>query len=180
MSQFFIPTTAGNLPPAVPTSFVTNSGVATPVANVLNVLGDDSTINNVNGITTTGSGNTATVLLTNRIVGTGTTTDGTTPQTLYTFPLGATPGTYLFFTKVVAYNVTDSLSAGYSSFRVNRTTGAAASNIGATTAFATEEGTMSGVDVVNSVAANNATLQATGLPGKTINFFAVTDYIFIS
>ncbi len=54
MSQFFQGTVAGSLPPAVPTSFVTDDGTAIPVANILNVLGG-------NGATTSGLGNTVTI-----------------------------------------------------------------------------------------------------------------------
>lgn len=182
MSQIY-KSEGGSSAPDIETLTGNSGGAVGPDASFnINLLGDDSTNNNTNGITVVGSPgtNTLTVTLTNRITGSGQTTDAVTPVTIYTFPLGATPGTYLFFTKIVAFNVTDNLSAGYSSFRVNRTTGAAASNIGSTTAFATEEGAMSGINVVNDVSGNNAILTVTGLAGKTINYIAVTEYIFVS
>lgn len=57
MSQFFQGTTAGSLPPSVPTSFVTDSGTAIPVGNILNVLGSA-------GTSTSGLGNTITIMVT--------------------------------------------------------------------------------------------------------------------
>jgi len=58
MSEFYIATTSSNLPPSVATSYVTDSGTATPAANILNVLGG-------NGVSTRGSGNTVTVQVIN-------------------------------------------------------------------------------------------------------------------
>lgn len=57
MSQFIIGVTAGDLPPSVPESFVTNAGTAVPAANVLNVIGGA-------GITTSGAGSTVTITAT--------------------------------------------------------------------------------------------------------------------
>lgn len=58
MSQFFQGATAGSLPPSVPLQFTTDSGIAVPAANNLNVLGGV-------GTTTTGSGSTVTITVKN-------------------------------------------------------------------------------------------------------------------
>ena len=75
MSQFFKAFQSGSSP-TIPTSFITDDGTATPADNELNILGDSTTENNVDGITTTGSVDTVTILLTNRISATTTTSDG--------------------------------------------------------------------------------------------------------
>lgn len=180
MSQIIVPISGGVLPPQIPTSFVTDSGIATPVGNVLNVITNDTTANNDNGITDTGSGNTVTLFLTNRITGTATTTDGVTPVTLTSFSLGATPATFLFELRIIAYNVTDALSAGYTSTSVIRTTGAAASEVDSGIGTIAEEGTMSGVIVQNQIVGNTAETEVTGLPGKIIHWKALHTYIEVS
>lgn len=183
MSQFYIGTTAGSLPPSVPTSFVTDSGTVIPSGNTVNINGGSSTKNTANGIdviaNATGSNNQV-VELTNRITGTATTTDGTTTVALYTFPLGAVPGTYIFTTTVVAYNITDSTSAGYASYRTVRTTGAAGVLISANISSIAEEGVMTASEVTNSISGNGVLLNVIGIAGKTINWRAVTTYIFVS
>lgn len=57
MSQIFKPVSANDLPSNVPTSFVTNSGVATPSGNIIQILGGA-------GTTTSGLGNIITVTVT--------------------------------------------------------------------------------------------------------------------
>ena len=187
MSQIYKPlTSSGPIPPIIPTNFQTQDGTAVPAANILIVNGFDSDEDNANGIITkggvvgTGTANEVDVVLTNRITGAATTTDGVTPQTVYSFPLGGAPATYLLEVRIVGFNVTDNLSAGYTSYRVLRTTGAAATEINATPGIISEETTMTGVLVVNGVSVNDATLTVTGLAGKVINWIALTTYIMVT
>ncbi len=58
MSQFFVGTTAGSLPPSVPLQFTTDNGIAVPAANNLNVFGGGNA-------STVGSGSTITVTVIN-------------------------------------------------------------------------------------------------------------------
>jgi hypothetical protein len=61
MSQIYKPlTSSGPIPPNIPTSFQTDSGVAVPAANILNVFGG-TTLAGTTPLHTTGAGNTVTI-----------------------------------------------------------------------------------------------------------------------
>lgn len=178
MSQIQVPVSSS--PTVAITYTADDATTATPADNNLNVFSADVDANNLNGIRSVASGSTVTYQLTNRITGTATTTDGITPVTIYSFSLGATPGTYTFLIRIAAFNSTDALGAGYTSFAIVRTTGAAGTVLGSSVGIADEEGAMTTVLVANQVTGNNYELVATGLAGKTINYVAVTEYVFAS
>ena len=192
MSQAgIISTTAGPVPPTVPTSFTTQSGTAVPAANILLVNAYDVIENNVNGIETkggvaggdppgTGATNEVDIYLTNRITGSATTTDAVTQTILYAFNLGTTPATYLFDIKIIAYNITDALSAGYQLYKVVRTTGAVAIDITAQPGIIGEEGAMSGAVAASFFNLNTSGVQVFGIAGKTINWSVLTTYTVVS
>lgn len=184
MSQFFLNTISGPIPPSVATSYVTDiNSPSIPVVNVENIIGGSVATSNDKGIQTDGSSgsNTITVELTNRIFGSTTTSDGAgQSQSFSTFPLGAVAGTYIFDANIVAYNVTDSTSATYKVSISRRTTGAADVGIQTDTFTAKEEGTMSGVIVTIATAGNNFSVNVTGLAGKVIDWKAVSTYVFVS
>lgn len=183
MSQAgIISTTAGPVPPAVPTSFVTDvNSPAIPIANVLNVLGNDTTANSVNGIRTDGSSgsNTLTVQITNRLQGTGSTVGAVTTD-LVTFSLGATPASYVIEANFVAFESTTPAGAGYSLFGTARTTGVAASLVGTPDKINNENAALvpSTADIV--VSGNNVVLRVTGTAGLTINWAVVGYYVTVS
>jgi hypothetical protein len=185
MSQFWQGLTAGNLPPTVPTSFVTDSGTVIPSANTVNITGGSSTVNTSSGIRVIANpdlSNNEVVQLTNRITGTDTTHDGSTPVTLYTFPLGAVPGTYLFTNLITVYDQTSALGACYVTYAAVRTTGAAGILIGSNIPLESEEGALSGLVILTSVGtvSNTFFVRVTGIVNDTIDYKVVTTYQFVS
>jgi len=182
MSQVIKNMASGPVPPSVATTYVTDvNSPAVPAANILNVLGDDTTDNNVNGLQTDGSSgsNTLTVQLTNRLQNTGTTVDAATTD-LVTFDLGATPATYVIEANFVAFESTTPAGAGYSLFGTVRTTGAAATLVGTPDKINNENAALipSTADIV--VSGNDVILRATGTLGFTVNWAVVGYYVKVT
>jgi len=184
MSQAgIVSTSIGPVPPAVPTSFVTDNGTAVPALNILLVKGNDSTENNNNGILTkggvvgTGTSNELDVILTNRLQG-STTTIGAVTGDIITF----TPtviGTYALEYRTAAYNTTSLLGAGYSFFGAIRYDGVNSNICDAFDEINNEEGTMVNDDLAVVVSGANVILRATGYAAQTINWSSVGLYTFI-
>lgn len=178
MSQFYIDQSVAPppIPPTVPTSFVTDSGTAVPAANVLNDLGATSTVNNANGIQTTGSGNTVTTRLTNRFSGSATTVGATTADVI-TFALGATPASFFFNFTTAVFNASTPAAAGYDTYTTLITDGVTATVIGDTDAIVHESAALIATNAELVASGNNAIFRATGVAGLTIDWVVVGTYV---
>lgn len=179
MSQIIKSISSVPIPPTIPTSFVTNSGTAVPAANILNDVGGSSTLNNNNGIRTTGSGNTVTTSLTNRITGSGTTVGAVTAD-IATFSLGATPGAYNFELKIIAYTTTGPAASGFTILGTMRTSGISATLVSTPDETPVEDISLIACDVDMIASGNNLIVRVLGVAGLTINWRLLATYIFVS
>lgn len=156
--------------PAVPTTFVTDSGNAVPVANTLNILGDDTVVYNANGITTQGAGDTVTVLLNNRVQGT-TTTVGAVTADVITFDCGGTAGVFLLSVKVVGF---DSATPSGCAFKIDiaaRTDGAAVTLID-DDLYPQKEAATTDSTVTAVANGNDVIIRVLGVAGLNMNWSA--------
>lgn len=172
MSQIFFDTSSS---PSVPTSFVTDDGTATPAANVLNVLG-------INGITTSGSGNTVNIALDNACEVTGQTV-GAVTDSITCIDLGSTAGTYSFDINVAGYCTAGTDAGGGVGYFIRgaaRTDGASATIIGTPDQGVWEDAALVGAVVAIGTSGNNLVIEVTGVAGDTINWTALTKGTFVS
>lgn len=162
--------------PSVPTSFVTDSGTATPAANVINILANDVTTDNANGIQTDGSGSTVTINLTNRFNGTGSTVGAVTTD-LITFDLGASVAVYAFRFQVASRDTTSGDGLGYNITSTFRTDGASATRINTPFSEEDEDASLTASSINMVASGNNAILRATGSAGITLSWGVVGEYV---
>lgn len=180
MSQIYKSLVSGPVPPSVATSYVTDeNSPAVPAANILNVIGGQTSEDADDGIQTDGSSgsNTLTIQLTNRIQG-GVQTNDATPTTASTFTM-ADIGTYIFEMKGSAYNETDGLGAGYSLFGTARFDGTNSFLVGTPDKIVNEEVGMALCDfnmIVAGAGSGLVSFQVTGLAGKVIDWCSVGLY----
>lgn len=182
MSQIYKSLTSGPVPPAVPTSFVTDiNSPSVPIANVENIIGGFVSTDTSAGIQTDGSSgsNTITIELTNRLRGTGTTV-GLTTIALITFPLGATPGTYVIDANISGYEATVPAGAGYSLFGSVRTNGVTAVLVDTPDKIDNAELAISSSEADLTVSGNNAIISVSGSVGFSINWVAVATYVKVT
>jgi hypothetical protein len=185
MSQYHVSSSLAPPPPVVPTSFVTDSGTAVPSSNTLNDLGGSpSVVNNNNGFTTSGSGNTVSNSLTNKLNGTGTTVGAATAD-VFTFTmnntnLGTTPGVMVLTAQVCAFEPTTPAGAVYEVIAGIRTTGSATTVVGTTDFTVVEDAVLSANDIDIILSGNDVILRVTGSAGLTQNWRCSATYTYVS
>lgn len=179
MSQAgIINTASGPVPPTVAITFHTPSGDATPIANTIQFLADQTASNFDKGITDTGSSNIVTYFVTNRATGTSSTSDATVTN-IITLPMGATPGTFYVYGNVQAFNSTTPASAAYSFSGGYRTDGVTATELGTEFHDTFQDPALTTSDIFLTPSGNNINVQVKGL-ALPINWNALLEYRKVS
>jgi len=185
MSQAGVLNTVSNnpLPPTIATSYVTDiNSPAVPSGNILQIKGATSTDNNPNGIETKANpslSNLLNVQLTNRAVGSITTTNAT-PTNLISLPLGATPGVYAISGSVVGFIPSLGQGAGYFFEGVTRTDGVTATEFSGQFTNYQEDPALQTVLVLAATSGNSFIVEIEGVAATTIDWVSVINFIFVS
>lgn len=175
MSQVFLGSAAT---PSVPTSIVTDDGTAVPVANILNLLADDTTADNTNGIQTVASGNTVTVELTNRFYATGETIGAVTDD-LITFDLGVSSAVVAFRFQIASRDSDSTNGAGYNITSTFKTDGVTATRINTPFSEEDEDTSLEAASINMVASGNDAILRVTGVAGEQISWACVGEYLVV-
>lgn len=171
----------GSIPGNVPQIFVLDDGSAVPNANTLNVNGLSSSESNDNGILTRANpdlSENAEVVLTNRMIGTAT-TSGASTEDLVTFPLAATVTSYRLQFDVIGRETTTGDTVGYSVDGTVKTDGATASLVATPFYDKDEDPSLIDAEIALVVSGNNAVLQVTGVAATAITYKAVGIYVAV-
>lgn len=160
--------------PAVPTSFVTDAGIAVPALNVINIVTPGG---GTQGITTSGAGNTITITLSGETVATGQTIGAVTLD-LITINLGAVATTYQFNCNIAGFEATGPSGCGYLVVGSIKTTGAASSMIpDPDYSTISEDAPLIPADIDMLAVGNTVVFRVTGVAGLTINWAAKSNFL---
>jgi hypothetical protein len=189
MSQAGISSMSGGVAPAIETLTPDSGGIVSPVANNINVFSKTSTVNLANGIqTVNGGAGELDIQLTNRAVGSGSTT-GAVSANIITLALGATPGVYTFDISVAGFaktGVGSPAGCGYTIVGSVRTDGATATLVPFQAVDHFEEAVLQAPQptAVLAVSGNNALVtvngKSDGAAGFVIDWNATLLYTFAS
>lgn len=160
MSQIYKAGVAGT--PSVPTQITTDDGVAVPVANNLNIFGD-------NGIITEGVGDTVTIKFNE---GTDTTVDAATVTLLTLTPDASSSQTYQIL--IDGYDTINNIGIGGQIIGTVRSDGVTAVVIGTPDKIKNADAAIAAGDYNLVASGADILVQATGVLGFTILWKAIT------
>jgi len=161
--------------PSVATTYTTDSGSAVPVANNLNIIGDQTVVNDNQGIVTSASGSTVSVKLTNRQTGQINTSDDT-PTPILSFMFGSSGDVTTFEGTVTAIRADNGHGASWRVFSSFRSDGASTTEIGEDVSLNFNDIDLSTASVGFSAIGNAAVLQVIGIVGVSMRWDAMITY----
>lgn len=166
-----ISSTSGPVPPSVATSYVTNDGTAIPALNILNVLGGSG----IETYADPNNGNNLYIKVQNATTDTGQTVNNQT-ITLSTIDCSVA-GTYFFTTQIAAFT-TGGNGAGGQLFTTAISDGVTLTIADDTDAIAHRTAALPDINYEITASGTNAILRVTGQNTFTINWAAITIYVY--
>lgn len=159
--------------PQIPTQFVGNVGVAIPIANVLEILGDTNV-----GLSTIASGNTVTITFDNILQGTATSVNASV-EDLITFTLAASPSAYRFDFQITGRDTSTNDCVGYTMFASAKTDGSVSTIVASPFTDNDEDASLISASLSLVTSGNDIIVRVTGVVGQTINYKGVGTYVVV-